>query len=235
MNRLLRLYPRWWRHRYGDEFAALLEDLSSTRSRWRLVVDVAAGALDARLERVAMKRIFTDPAVRRGVYDGLIVSGVTAVLVVLTNVVFPAGPDESDSDPEYLWQYAATLVVLAILFVAIGFRGRRRARTLGAGARAGVAAGVVVAVMITLVFLAVNNAFLGVVSQQHDKRVAFAASGWTSMRAYLTVTQLKSLVILIPAGVIAGIVLGLIGAGIAGRRTAAASGKVGQGRTPTSP
>lgn len=167
-----------------------------------------------------MKRVFTDPAVRRGVYDALIISGVTAVLVVLTNVVFPARPDESDSDPEYLWQYLATLLVLAALFVAIGFRGRRRGGTLGAGVRAGVAAGVVCAVMVTLVFIAVNNAFLATVSQQHDKRVAFAASGWTSMRAYLTVTQIESLVILIPAGVTAGIVLGLIGAGIAGRRTA---------------
>jgi hypothetical protein len=220
MSWLLWLYPRSWRRRYGDEFAALLEDLSGTRSRWRVMVDVAAGALDARLERVAMKRIFTDPAVRRGIYDGLIISALTAVLVVLTNVVFPGGPNESDSDPEYVWQYLAALGVLCLLFVAIGFRGRRRGRTLFAGARAGVAAGVVVAFMVTAIFLAVNNAFLNTVSQQHDKRVAFAASGWTSMRAYLTVVQLEGLVVLIPVGVIAGVVLGLIGATIAGRRGA---------------
>lgn len=40
MNWLVRLYPRWWRERYGGEFAALLEDLSGTRARWRLVVDI---------------------------------------------------------------------------------------------------------------------------------------------------------------------------------------------------
>jgi hypothetical protein len=222
LRRLVRLYPRWWRQRYGDEFAALLEDLSGTGNRWWLTVDVAAGALDAHLERMsAVKRIFTDPPVRRGIYDGLIISGLAAVLVVLTNVVFPGGPEESDSDPEYLWQYAATLVVLVGLFIAIGFRGRRRGTNLTAGPKAGVAAGVVVAVMVTLIFLAVNNVFFGTVSQQHDKRVAFAASGWTSMRAYLTVTQIEGLIVLLPAGIIAGVVLGLIGAGIARGRPAA--------------
>jgi hypothetical protein len=220
MNRMLWLYPRWWRHRYGEEFTALLEDLSGRRSRWRLFIDVAAGALDAHLERVAMKRLFTDPAVRRGIYDGLIISAVTAVLVVLTNVVFPQGPTESDSDPEYLWQLFAAFGVLCLLFVAIGFRGRRRGRTLAAGVRAGVAAGVVVAFAVTAIFVAVNNAFLGIVSQQHDKRVAFAASGWGSMRAYLTVVQLEGLLILIPMGALAGIVLGLIGASLAGRGAA---------------
>lgn len=236
MNRLLRLYPRWWRERYGEEFAALLEDLSGTDNRWRLALDVAAGALDARLEGTSvMKRILTDPAVRRGVYDGLIISGVTAVLVVLTNVVFPPGPNESDSDPEYLWQYAATLVVLAILFVAIGFRGRRLGTNLSAGPKAGVAAGVVLAVMVTLIFLAMNNAFFGIISQQHDKRVAFAASGWTSMRTYISVKQIEGLTILIPAGVIAGVVLGLLGAGIAGRRPTMTGGTARHGTTPASP
>ncbi len=187
---------------------------------------VVAGAPDIHLEGTnAVKRILTDPPVRRGIYDGLIISGVTAVLVLLTNVVFPGGPEESDSDPEYLWQYAATLVVLGILFVAIGFRGRRRGTALSDGPRAGVAAGVVVAVMVTVTFLAINNAFFGIVSQQHDKRVAFAASGWTSMRAYITVTQIEGLIVLIPAGILAGLVLGLLGAAIAGQRpTTRASG-----------
>jgi uncharacterized membrane protein YozB (DUF420 family) len=218
MRWLLRLYPRWWRRRYGEEFAALLEDLSGTRGRLRLAVDVVAGALDARLEGMAaMKRALTDPAVRRGVYDGLVISGMTAVVVVLTNVVFPQGPDESDSDPEYLWQLAAAAVVLAALFVAVGFRGRRRGTDQSAGAKAGLAAGVVVAVLITLTFLAVNNAFFDIISQQHDKRVAFAASGWTSMRAYISVRQIEGLVILVPLGAAAGVVLGLLGAGLADR------------------
>jgi hypothetical protein len=165
-----------------------------------------------------MNRLVKDPAVRRGVYDGLIVSAATAVLVLLTNVAFPGGPDESDSDPEYLWQYFATLAVLALLFVAIGFRGRRAGNGVGGGIKAGVAAGVTVAVMVTLTFLVVNNIFFDIVSQQHDKRVSFAASGWTSMRAYLSVLQVESLVVLIPVGIVAGLILGLIGAALAGRR-----------------
>jgi len=51
-----------------------------------------------------MRSSFADPALRRGTYDGLIISGVLAVVVVLTNVVFPASPEESDSDPEYMIQ-----------------------------------------------------------------------------------------------------------------------------------
>ena len=49
-----------------------------------------------------MRSPFTDAALRRGVDDGLIISGVLAVVAVLTNVMFPAGPEESDSDSDYL-------------------------------------------------------------------------------------------------------------------------------------
>jgi hypothetical protein len=46
MKALLRLYPRAWRARYGEEFAELL---ASERPTPRFVFDVLAGALDARL------------------------------------------------------------------------------------------------------------------------------------------------------------------------------------------
>jgi uncharacterized membrane protein YozB (DUF420 family) len=174
--------------------------------------------------------LLRDPAVRRGIYDGLIISAAAAVIIVLTNVVFPPGPNESDGDPEYLWQLAATLLVLVALFVAIGLRGRRRGAGLRAGVKAGLAAGVVVAILVSLTFLAVNNAFLDIVSQQHDKRVAFAASGWTSMRAYLSVKQIEGMVVLIPVGVIAGTTLGLIGAVIAGRGPGGLAGRGPAGR-----
>jgi len=45
-RRWVRLYPRRWRERYGDELAAILEDLHPTR---RPALDLLAGALDARL------------------------------------------------------------------------------------------------------------------------------------------------------------------------------------------
>jgi hypothetical protein len=66
-------------------------------------------------------------------------------------------------------------------------------------------------VLVTGVYLAVNNLFFDIVSQQHDKRVAFAASGWTSMRAYINVTQVEGLVVLVPMLAIVGAALGLIG------------------------
>src|SRR5262245_35301015 len=100
-----------------------------------------------------MKKLLADAALRRGILDGLIVSAMFAVLVVLTNVVFPGGPEESDADPEYLWQYLLVLAVLAALLFAIGVRARGRtgARDPLAGAKAGGAAGVVIAVMLTII------------------------------------------------------------------------------------
>jgi hypothetical protein len=205
-------------------FAALLADAAGPKRRLALAWDIARGALDARLRgRYAMTRFFADPAIRRGMWDGLLVSGLIAVLVVLTNVVFPGGPDESDGDPEHVYQYLITLAVLAGLLVLIGARGRRRAggttgQGLAAGVKAGATAGAVIAVLITLTFLVVNNLFLDIVSRQHDKRVAFAASGWTSMRAYLTVTQLRGGLFLVPALAAVGAVLGLLGAALYRRR-----------------
>lgn len=46
MNWLLRLYPAPWRERYGEEFGAVL---ARQRASPGLVLDVLAGALDARL------------------------------------------------------------------------------------------------------------------------------------------------------------------------------------------
>lgn len=42
---LLRLYPRAWRERYGEEFAALLAQQPLT---WEGVLDIGRGAFDAR-------------------------------------------------------------------------------------------------------------------------------------------------------------------------------------------
>ena len=72
--------------------------------------------------------------------------------------------------------------------------------------------------MTTLIFLAVNNIWLDIVSQQHDKRVAFANSGWHSMRAFLTVTQLQGGIFLVAVLTAVGAVLGLIGGALFGPR-----------------
>jgi hypothetical protein len=46
MKALIRLYPRGWRARYGDEMAQLIADQPKTI---RLAFDLIAGAIDARL------------------------------------------------------------------------------------------------------------------------------------------------------------------------------------------
>lgn len=53
MKHLLRLYPRAWRDRYGDEFEALLDQRSL---RFRDGIDIVHGALDARLHALAGSR-----------------------------------------------------------------------------------------------------------------------------------------------------------------------------------
>jgi hypothetical protein len=219
MNGLIRLYPRQWRQRYGDEYAAMLDDLSG-RGRLALAIDVIRGAIDAHLGGYGMKRWLRDAAIRRGVYDGLIISALIAIGILLTNVVFPQGPDESDSDPEYVIQNLITAGILALLMVWIGARGRRRTDSTAGGVRAGVSAGIVIAVLVTVEFIVMNNLFLSIVGQQHDKRLAFAASGWTSMRAYLTVQQLLGMVALIPLMSVIGAGLGLLGAALCKPRRA---------------
>src|SRR5690348_5411421 len=48
-RRLLRLYPRDWRARYGDEFAALIERCPPSPG---VLFDILRGALDAHLHEV---------------------------------------------------------------------------------------------------------------------------------------------------------------------------------------
>jgi hypothetical protein len=215
MKRLVLLYPRRWRQRYEDEYTELLamlaEDNRSRYGRLRLAADIFRGALDARFQwRLAMM-LSRYAAVRRGLVDGLYVTVTIAVLLVLSNVVFPAGPKESDGDPEYLVQIVAAYAALLFLLALIGARSRRRSDSDWAGVLGGATAGLVVAVGLLVTTIAIDNLFLSIVSQQHDKRVAFAASGWTSMRAYLNVRTLIGAFVVIPAITTMGGLLGALG------------------------
>ena len=152
-----------------------------------------------------------NPAVRRGALDGLIVAALIAVTLFLTNVVFPPGPDESDDDPEYLVQIGVAYALIAVAFLLIGARARRRHDTDRAGAAGGAAAGVVIAIGLLVAVLVIDNAFLSIVSQQHDKRIAFANSGWSSMRTFLTVRTLLGALAVLPAMTVIGGLLGHLG------------------------
>ncbi len=59
---LLRLYPRAWRARYGDELLGLIDDAGLS---WRIVADVAAGAVVERVRAlVAWRNPPLDPVVQ---------------------------------------------------------------------------------------------------------------------------------------------------------------------------
>jgi hypothetical protein len=214
---LIRLYPRSWRARYGEEFRQMLADRDQ-RLDWPTAFDMVRGAIDAHWQKgLGMRAVWSNRVIRLGMIGGLGISALILLDVLRSNVVFPPGPEESDSDPEYIWQYLAILAVIAALLVLVGRLARRRSDTMVAGLWAGAVAGTVIAVLTTAMFLVVNTVFFNLVSQQHDKRIAFAASGWTSMRAYLTVVQLEGALFLIPALALVGGVLGLLGAALPGR------------------
>ena len=221
---LVGLYPRPWRERYEDEYSALIEDLAVERMRFvrlRLAADIARGALDAHLERRYAMRLWSDSSFRRGIWAGLVLAAALAVDVILTVVIFPAGPDESDSDPEYVAQILAAYAIFALVLVAVGAWARRRSEARWSGVKAGAAAALVFGVSLVVVYSIVNNVFFDIVSQQHDKRVAFAQSGWTSMRAFINMQLLSGIPVVLPMLTILGGLLGGLGGLVLRRRPAA--------------
>ena len=101
---MLRLYPTRWRARYEDEVRALIEDRPTRR---RDVLDLARGALDARLHPPVPSRIPAVAAIAAG--------GVWTVwsLLILTG---PAPPDWPGYVEEML---LSALAVVAVLVLAV--------------------------------------------------------------------------------------------------------------------
>ena len=62
-NRLLRLYPRAWRERYGDEF---LDTIGRAPLNLQQVIDITSGAIDAWLSRDVRNATSTLHAVSSG-------------------------------------------------------------------------------------------------------------------------------------------------------------------------
>jgi protein-S-isoprenylcysteine O-methyltransferase Ste14 len=74
MSRLLRLYPRAWRDRYGEELAALLEDRPAGPFD---VIDLVLGALDAHLH---WRNLDNRLEHRKGIPMSLRLSGLAAIV-----------------------------------------------------------------------------------------------------------------------------------------------------------
>lgn len=68
-----RLYPRWWRERYGEEFAALLDD---TNPDTRGTFDILKGALAMQMTTLSAKRVFCLTTI-----TGLLLGVITAFIL----------------------------------------------------------------------------------------------------------------------------------------------------------
>jgi hypothetical protein len=106
---LLRLYPRWWRDRYGEEMAALLD---ARPPRMRARVDLVRGAFDARL-RGSESGKASGPTVAAA-----LIAGGAWTVVGVASVGGPAPPDW----PGYLESTLGVALVgaVALLVASLG-------------------------------------------------------------------------------------------------------------------
>jgi hypothetical protein len=142
-----------------------------------------------------------------GLVAGLLLGGLAIVGIVLSNVVFPSTESDSEYTAVYLAGYAAILVVLAVIgFVAGGTPSR-----IGAGARAGAVAALLATAIGLATFFVVDNLFLAIVGQQVDKIQGFHTSPFRTMRDYVNVGLVHTLILLPILGA-AGAAFGAVGA-----------------------
>jgi capsular polysaccharide biosynthesis protein len=93
-----KLYPRWWRERYGDEFAALLED---ARPGLRGTLDIARNALWAQVTTYTFKRTILAGALA-GIAVAVIVSFFITPQVASTGNLILIARETPDNAPRVL-------------------------------------------------------------------------------------------------------------------------------------
>lgn len=131
-----------------------------------------------------------------------------AVIVVLTNVVFPT-PNESDS--EYTGWYVVLYLSILLLFAIGGAIASERDHPLRSGALGGAVSALIILGMVMLTFAVIDNVFLDIVSQQIDKITAFhQQTTYASMRDFINAGLLMGTLFVLPVGAAAG---GALGAG----------------------
>ncbi|GIG56144.1 hypothetical protein Lfu02_05160 [Longispora fulva] len=222
MSRLIGLYPRWWRERYGADLALLLEDLPATGPVGRLLlcVDIVRGALDARLTGEYPMHASDRAARRPGILIGLLAWAALSVEIVWSNVVHPSVTD--DDGPAVLTAYVSVFLLLAL----VGFLAQRRAETWRGPVLAGVIAGALIGLLTIGTFAFVDNVFLDTVSRQQAKIDGFAHSDASSMRTYINLGLLQAAAFLTCFFSIAGAVLASGGAALSrGLRSTGSPGR----------
>jgi hypothetical protein len=104
MTFLIRLYPRAWRARYGEELTALVANEAPTM---RLVVDLVAGAIDARLNPQAL------PHRTASVLD----EGGTTMRKMIAHC-YPSEISPAEQWKSAAWMLGGT-VVLSVVYIAL--------------------------------------------------------------------------------------------------------------------
>jgi hypothetical protein len=207
---LVRLYPKRWRARYGDELEQLVRDLQPAGPR--LALDLVRGAVGMHVLGV-FRGVAMNTVRRRSMLRTLAIAGVVwlgiSVEILLSNVVFPSKTDD-DLIP--------VLISYACVFGALFLAGFLTARA-GAGrlmqVAAGVLGGAVIGLLTAATFLVVDNVWLDIVAQQPTKIDGFAHSGAASMREFIN-DGLVGVFVFLPVGLgFFGALFGLAG-GLAG-------------------
>ena len=134
MNSVLRLYPRAWRERYGDELTALLEERPASPLDQ---LDLIRGALDARLHpQVAGAATPPEqeiPMHQRQLGVVAAIGGIAWILAVASLFVLPVDPSGHSIWDQDSWTYPALSLAaiglclgIAMTGVALGELGTRR-------------------------------------------------------------------------------------------------------------
>jgi hypothetical protein len=132
------------------------------------------------------------PALLRTSAFGLVLGAVLMVGIVWSNVVVPS----HESDDEYAIWYGVFYAGLLVYFFVAGLVVAGRPASIAVSALSGAVTAVLVALIVLVTFIVIDNLFLDVVMQQHDKAYYFARSGMTSQRDYVNNGNLQALLLL---------------------------------------
>jgi NO-binding membrane sensor protein with MHYT domain len=170
-------------------------------------LDLFRGAIDAHLTLEPKMEAGTRSALRWAVGLALSVWAALAAVIVLTNVVFPSRTDNDG---------ISVLLGYLGIFAALYYTGVRAARVTPSrwiAVISGAIAGALIGFLTIATFLAVDNTFLDIVSQQQSKIDGLANSGMTSMRDYINASLLPGLGFLSVALAVLGAGLAFLGSG----------------------
>ena len=194
---LVRLYPPVWQERYGDELAALLEDLEpcSTRERLIATLGVVRGAAVQRLRYDGLVGDVRDRATRAKAGLLLIVGAWAAVVVAgLAFAKFSEG--EQPAPTEFTVVQVLAVLIAMVLLVGIAVATPSAIAALRSGAWRMVRRPCVVAASLCIATLAVATVIVGwahrlTFAERNGGDTAYAAAA--TVAALLIVTTLAAL------------------------------------------